>query len=68
MAKPSEFQSVLITSYAIVLTNYLLLGAVGYAMFGEGTQHEVSMNLGRNWVATVAIAIIVSVSCVTVSI
>ncbi|KAK9126654.1 hypothetical protein Scep_015500 [Stephania cephalantha] len=52
MAKPSEYPSVLITCFTIVTLFSAGAGAMGYAMFGESTQSQFTLNMPQNLVAS----------------
>ncbi|KAF6167765.1 hypothetical protein GIB67_027543 [Kingdonia uniflora] len=52
MAKPSQYPSVLLTSFAIVTVMYAGAAVMGYSMFGETTLSQFTLNLPQNLVAT----------------
>ena len=45
MKDPIKYPILLDTSYAIVLIIYLVIGSVGYCMFGLDSQQEITQNL-----------------------
>ncbi|KAL0403497.1 UNVERIFIED_CONTAM: Amino acid transporter AVT1C [Sesamum radiatum] len=51
MAKPSQYPSVLLTSFAIC-TVYAAVAVLGYMMFGESTQSQFTLNMPQDLVAS----------------
>jgi len=47
MRDPSQYNSVVHISYALTFGFYIIIAAVGYAMFGEGTLPEITQNIAE---------------------
>ncbi|KAL6586423.1 Amino acid transporter avt1c [Orobanche minor] len=52
MEKPSQFPSVLLTSFGICTVMYAGAATMGYIMFGETTQSQFTLNLPKDLVAS----------------
>ncbi|KAK4385975.1 Amino acid transporter AVT1C [Sesamum angolense] len=52
MKKPSQYPSVLLTSFGICTVLYAGAAALGYTMFGETTQSQFTLNLPKDLVAS----------------
>ncbi|KAK3408923.1 hypothetical protein EUGRSUZ_J01066 [Eucalyptus grandis] len=52
MAKPSQYPSVLLTSFAICTVMYAGVAILGYLMFGEQTQSQFTLNMPQDSVAS----------------
>ncbi|XP_056169197.1 amino acid transporter AVT1C isoform X2 [Syzygium oleosum] len=52
MAKPSQYPSVLVTSFAICTLMYAGVAVLGYLMFGESTQSQFTLNMPQDLVAS----------------
>ncbi|XP_047330202.1 amino acid transporter AVT1C-like [Impatiens glandulifera] len=52
MEKPSEYPSVLFTSFAICTLLYAGVASMGYMMFGESTLSQFTLNLPQGYVAS----------------
>ncbi|KAF8037970.1 hypothetical protein BT93_B0731 [Corymbia citriodora subsp. variegata] len=52
MAKPSQYSSVLLTSFGICTLMYAGVAVLGYLMFGELTQSQFTLNMPRDLVAS----------------
>ncbi|XP_058077685.1 amino acid transporter AVT1C isoform X2 [Magnolia sinica] len=52
MKKPSQFPSVLFTSFIICTAMYAGVAVMGYKMFGESTKSQFTLNMPQNMVAS----------------
>ncbi|XP_022992098.1 amino acid transporter AVT1C-like [Cucurbita maxima] len=52
MAKPSQFPAVLLTCFIVCTLMYAGVALMGYAMFGESTMSQFTLNLPKNLVAS----------------
>ncbi|KAK4430954.1 Amino acid transporter AVT1C [Sesamum alatum] len=52
MEKPTQYPSVLLTSFGICTVLYAGAAAMGYTMFGETTQSQFTLNLPKDLVAS----------------
>ncbi|KAI3866410.1 hypothetical protein MKW92_048323 [Papaver armeniacum] len=52
MAKPSQYTSVLLTSFTIVTLLYGVVAVMGYSMFGESTLSQFTLNMPQDLVAS----------------
>lgn len=59
MAKPEEYEPMLDRTYAIVGLTCAVIGAAGYAMYGDAVKDEVTLNLpAASMASTAALALI----------
>ncbi|XP_042011709.1 amino acid transporter AVT1C-like [Salvia splendens] len=52
MDKPSQYPSVLLTSFAICTVMYGAVAVLGYMMFGESTQSQFTLNMPQDLLAS----------------
>ncbi|KAF5201012.1 Amino acid transporter avt1c [Thalictrum thalictroides] len=52
MAKPNQYPSVLLTSFAIVTVMYAGVAVMGYSIFGESTLSQFTLNMPQELVAS----------------
>ncbi|KAL5726828.1 Amino acid transporter avt1c [Ranunculus cassubicifolius] len=52
MAKPNQYPSVLLTSFAVVTVLYAGVAVMGYSMFGETTSSQFTLNMPQDLVAS----------------
>ncbi|KAL5709973.1 Amino acid transporter avt1c [Ranunculus cassubicifolius] len=52
MAKPNQYPSVLLTSFAVVTILYAGVAVMGYSMFGETTSSQFTLNMPQDLVAS----------------
>jgi vesicular inhibitory amino acid transporter len=58
MQKPQEYEEMLDKTYGVVMLNCLLLGCAGYYLFGDKVSSEVTLDLPKGLISTVALALI----------
>ena len=58
MAEPEEYEPMLDRTYAVVGLTCAVIGAAGYAMYGDAVKDEVTLNLPAGAASTLALALI----------
>ena len=58
MEKPEEYEGMLDKTYAIVGVTCAVIGAAGYALWGDAVKDEVTLNLPAGALSTLALALI----------
>ena len=58
MAEPEEYEPMLDRTYAVVGLTCAVIGAAGYAMYGDAVKDEVTLNLPAGIASTAALALI----------
>jgi vesicular inhibitory amino acid transporter len=58
MKEPNKFPSVVRVTYGLTLVGYCTMAAVGYLMFGNATQKEITLNFGSSILASAALVLV----------